>query len=235
MPAPAIEWNSSFESAAERYWTTELNDELAVPLGGHVSIWTASTDGSRLEQGHSSLDPIALEGYRGRTYYGRDQWSSNGRGTVMLCSPTGGAACKARDDETGQPSTRSAPPAAAAVGWWAGPNLVACGFPECCAEPLTAGCHRPSKHPLIFLGNASTGVKTADDCEELCIGRADCTVWQVSARILGRRTAHFPIFPYSWPSRMALPKILVLTPLPPPPSRRWALRREARIARWCKE
>ena len=67
LPSPALEWNTSVDSTSERYWTTELNDVLEIPLNG-TKIWTAASDGSRLESDHSSLDPVSLAEYKGRTY-----------------------------------------------------------------------------------------------------------------------------------------------------------------------
>ena len=185
LPVPAIEWNTSVESASGRYWTTELNDILELPPSG-TAIWTAASDGSRLESDHTSLDPLSLAEYRGRTYYGRDMWSSNGRGTVMLCSPAGGAACHGRAaEERLATSTPPAPPRAA-PGWFEGQNSVACGYPECCGDPTgTPGCHKPSKYPLLLLGNASTGVKTAADCEKLCLDKLGCEVWQIGSPTRG--------------------------------------------------
>ena len=99
----AVEWNTTISSAAPRFWTTEINDAILVGQADGIFsplVWTGSTTGSRLEAGSSSLDPVPLAEYTGRTYYGRDQWSSNGKGTVMLCSPTGGAACPAHAEAT---------------------------------------------------------------------------------------------------------------------------------------
>ena len=68
------------------------------------------------------------------------------------------------------PTPPSSPP-----GWFEGQNMVACGYPECCGDPnATQGCHKPSKYPLLLLGNISTGVKTAADCEKLCLGVRRC-------------------------------------------------------------
>ena len=77
-PSRAIEWNTSVTSVAERFWTTELNDAITV-TADNASIWAAATTGSRLEAGSSSLDATPLVEFKGRTYYGRDQWSSNGK------------------------------------------------------------------------------------------------------------------------------------------------------------
>lgn len=78
-PSRAIEWNTTVTSAAGRFWTTELNDAITVTATGNASVWAAATTGSRLEPGSSSLDATPLAEFKGRTYYGRDQWSSNGK------------------------------------------------------------------------------------------------------------------------------------------------------------
>jgi|EP01047_Picozoa_sp_COSAG01_P033339 hypothetical protein len=171
---------------------SEISDAVMVdPIAG-ARIFTAATDGSRLTAAHSSLSPTPLAAYVGRTYYGRDQWSANGRGTVMLCSPAGGAAChggggrrRSQGQGQGQPVAGAPAPVPAPPGWWSGDDLVACGFPRCCVPHHAPGCQQPLEHSLFVLGDASSGVKGASDCQRLCEAHAQCNVWQLGAASRG--------------------------------------------------
>lgn len=211
MTAPwssgAIEWNTTVRSSAERFWTTELNDAIIVTAAGNTSVWAAATTGSRLEAGSSSLDATPLAEFKGRTYYGRDQWSSNGKvrwnppsplctsrrcslvdnshaqGTVMLCSGYGGASCPSRSDN----ELASPPSSAAANKWFTARGAIPCPYPKCCT--VGGPCEPGSpEHLLVVLGNASSHppVKTADDCQTLCAAHAECDVWQLGSARRGR-------------------------------------------------
>ena len=115
-----IEWNTSLSSDATHYWTTEISDLFSAPgFGPDTTVWTGGTDGSRLEADSSSLNPELLSAFEGRTYYGRDQWSANGRGTVMLCSPRGGAACRKAEAKVSDP------------GWFLLEEYLLCPSPKC--------------------------------------------------------------------------------------------------------
>ena len=180
-PSPAIEWNTTLSSTAPRYWTTEVNDAITVPLGGNASVWAAATTGSRLEADSSSLTATPLSEFTGRTYYGRDQWSSNGKGTVMLCSGYGGASCHAHraDAPVDIPADESA--------WFIAPNAIPCSYPRCCEGGACKPGH-PSAYALVVLGNASShpAVSTGADCQKLCEAHPDCDVWQLGSAHRGR-------------------------------------------------
>ena len=181
-PSPAIEWNTTLSSTAPRYcWTTEVNDTIAVPLGRNASVWAAATTGSRLEADSSSLDATPLSKFTGRTYYGRGQWSSNGKGTVMLCSGYGGASCPAHraDTPVDIPVDESAR--------FIAPNAIPCPYPRYCEVSACKPGH-PSAYALVVLGNASThpAVSTGADCQKLCEAHSDCDVWQLGSAHRGR-------------------------------------------------
>lgn len=110
----AVQWNTTVSSQATRYWTTEVVDTFIVPNPSvHARVWAGATNGSRLEpgwrgMGRSSLEPSYLSDFKGRVYYGRDQWSANGRGTVMLCSELS-ATCPRTETHGGAVWTSSLP------------------------------------------------------------------------------------------------------------------------------
>jgi hypothetical protein len=186
-PSASVEWNTTVASAEQRFWTTELNDAIAVStVSKNDSVWTAATAGSRLEADSSSLDPTPLAEFKGRTYYGRDQWSSNGKGTVMLCSGYGGASCPSH----GAHDNAAAATAAGAGGadkWFTARNAIPCPYPKCCVAGTCVPGHT-SEYPLVMLGNASSHppVSTGADCQKLCAAHPDCDVWQLGSAHRGR-------------------------------------------------
>ena len=184
----AVEWNTTISSAAPHFWTTEINDAIRLPNASAPLVWTGSTTGSRLEAGSSSLDPVPLAEYTGRTYYGRDQWSSNGKGTVMLCSPTGGAACPAHAEAT----IGDADPTPEADAWFTELNAIPCPYPKCCTAD--GACGNGVEYRLVILGNASSSppVKTAADCQSLCEKHPGCDLWQLGSEQRGRTCATAP-------------------------------------------
>eukprot|EP00935_MAST-01C_sp_MAST-1C-sp1_P000561 g561.t1 len=136
---PAIEWNCSVSSTEAFPFTTEIIDTVALTAPSpNAKIWAAATDGGRLESDFSTLQPRALTSFAAgtstRVYYGRDQWSANGRGTVALPKPT-------QLDSS---------------DWFRAENIVACPYPTCRESELVNLTHGNSD-PVAYCWRPALG------------------------------------------------------------------------------